>query len=465
MTNISHETILHQKYIAPIDNIICDLKIFKEYDNPSNLQIAKIYRAINKSNIAIIRCQWIPNQKFYIYVSQMPSVVLQNSYNIFMNQTDLYVFAPFDTFSICEIEYNKRLLKNFMKCEQIHGTIICDKETEFIFISLDIPYTNLAIAWKEFITGGIKRKLIIDLMLVEQYFEIIPWKNNLRFKLVQGSEKEIEITYICNSKEQHYEWLNKIQHNKRGKFRGRLNLSQIITDEHMAYGICRLLKDITEVLPLIGTNIILLKEKSYINYVEQCLNEYEAYPIKDEELVDIFTQQSINEMNKYERMSLIGAGPYTFLNVYMTSKRGKYKDPITREICDIEKDFIFSNIFLDSFWKMENNEPEIIIENRNTKVYFNIKYINEIVNFWTIPDYRTLEAKYADITEMAIQLIIIKWNDKTIFSNIICGDDLLLYFSKIVLHAFEGTDIFEKAGDIDVQYQEIKKKIQMINSS
>lgn len=437
------------KYTTPIISFIedeySDLKLVKEYPGCDNIQIAKIYKSLlTKTKTVFIK---EVNNTLLVYAQS----ALKTTTEIALNMCTIYnVFAPYNLgMSAVSINYSKLLLNDFMRCEQIRGIVIEDIKLGFIFISLDIPYTNLMMTWKEFISGGINRKIITDILSTQYYFDVIPWKNNMRFRTIPRSKTEIEITYICNSKEQHFHWLNEISLLTKGicTFRFYVDIEQLIKDEHMAYGLCRLLNHITECIPLIGTTLILIKNRSIISEVKKCLNEFIAYAVKNEEIVDIFTQQSIKYMNKFERMSLVGTGPYTFLNLYIISKNRKYKDPITREICDIDKDFVFENKLFNNFWKVGNirNDPELILETKDSKIYFNIKIQNIVTNFWSITTEHSA-------TEIAIQLIIIKWNDKTIFSNNICGTDPLLYFAEKALYAFSETLSYD-----------LQKRIELIN--
>jgi hypothetical protein len=429
-----------------------EFKFYRGFVHLNGIERAKIYRAISLS------CDDNISMKDFIMFTTDDGLIIKYhqdknledftyKFEHYISQGNNYVLVPgkcdkLDKYNYC---YYRRMLNNFISNERIPGKALRMNENNSIllFLSLDEECETLEKKWKEYIQGGVLRTYQVPSNKLCAALEVFSWIYRVGFKIVDDL---IELTVKSPSLKDFEHRINKINQ-KNSIELSYIDVDFIINDEYEAFGIIRVVND-SQVIPLIGTSRIYFPE--YIDI--DSLHKYEDIKLPDGN--EIFTQDEFSEMSKWRQASLIKAPSgnfYSFLDLYRNPKR---IDPYTREV--FPKSFIdeminikksADGVFMSGFPPM-NFDPELITiaSGDNTiirTISFYIRIGERSYTFWIIPDLRNTQ--YEQITLDAIQTLVIKWSDNSLFKgsfpydNVIPDGDIHLLFSPIALYVFEET--------------------------
>jgi len=460
--------------------IYCDesneLTFFNGYINPDRIIRCKIYRAVDLCSNEKI--------KFTIFTSLHGLVIkyigkfsddLIDIYDKYINQENNYIFIPtgYDKLNKYDYVYYRKLLANFVNDEEIKCKIInmIEQDTHFLFLCLDSP-ENLSNKWKEYINGGVLRDFLISVDKIPKAFDIFPWSERYSFSY-NADEPDIIMTVISPSIKDFESKIKILNKYTPADKMYLLDVGQYINDVNEAFGVCKLLS--FKCIPLVGTSKICVNDNS----IKVCMKDERIYP---DEGIDIFSQDEFSKMSILQKASLIQTpsnGWYYFLDLYQS----KREDPINRE--SFSQEFIETmNAYVKQYEPFTLGfppilfDPELVSASSTIKCKFQhkptisfyikmSKFMGRINFFWQISDLR--DTKYADLTNMAINMLINKWSDKSLFNSKILrvSDEFSnLSFSPKVLYMFAKSsmnfEIFHQ--DIEKQAKCLKKQIRFLEN-
>ena len=477
--DLTDEELMREPYLGIIKTYVQiskKRKFYRGFINPSPLQRAKIYRAIDKCTQPKLRKSGSSSEKLNlkrsksgdsisvsggasesvataVAASKSPrSPVVERTLNTedvnvfvsrkgiilsvckdkdlcsqlfdrYLNQSDNFVFLPpgFENVAEEDCVYNRKLLSYFVANEELDATMLLMNGSEnfspglktyTIFLSLKVECQGLLALWKQYISGGIYRKFTTQLKSCHAIFDVFSWQYQATFRLLDapaGSSLSqlrataahdtatnpprtvfVEVTVKCNSKTELREKISQIDSvESSGSPYNTIILDRLVRGTDAGFGICRLL-DRWDVLPLVGSNILLVRNaiqepesssdsssnsdsdsssssensntsahsqnssaknsgsESEPMHLDFNLVEYNIRQILCTSNIKIgtgtagsveaFTQMDYSKMDKYERASLVETpgGPngkdarwYTFLNLY-EAMLDKKVDPVTR---------------------------------------------------------------------------------------------------------------------------------------
>ena len=459
---LTSEQLLQEPYVQYTErycNISRELKFFKGYVNPTIIQKAKIYKALDmcSKNIA---------KKFLIFPSSNGVIIKYKGdlppceFDIYLNRPDSYVFVPKDCtcLDIYDFTYYRRLLYTFCLKNHIDGDILVENEGEkyFIFVSLVKSVDNIEQKWKYFTTGGVYKTFYIHPDKLESCFHIFKWDERIKFEIISHAIK----VCVKSGSDTKFKW--KVIHLKSDTTKRweKYELSEIIQDEYEAFGVCRILSSVGEILPLIGTNVLYihLDDDRSIEDVSNILKKYKLPEIPTDG-VEIFSQETFEEMSFYRKLGLIqipGSTWYLLLDLYQNNPvdphtckelTSEFKNVINNEFERIRGEFLrgFPPNRFDPQLLVKTSDPskgELTFFGNTPTIsfYMQIKDIekpDDMRNyfFWQIPDLR--ETEYDSSTIDAIETLTLKWSDKSIFHNFVNWNDVYLNFVPRALYVFE----------------------------
>lgn len=488
--NISKDQLLEdpykiytQMYIQLSD----DFDFFHGYCKPNPIRRAQIYRALQFStDPKHLNDQKLHSLSFndnlqneYIVFNTPDGLVIKkkknchlDKYEILLNESDQLVFIPpkYDQLSEYEFSYYRRLLSNFVHSEKIPGTILftVEQDCKFLFVALTSPIrTKLSKKWTQYIQGGVIRKYKFPSHYLLAVLNNFPWLVRKKFKILP--DKDICIWIRSPSLDDFEFQLNKIY---AQSYHSEFNmmdwyhidlLDVIINNELAVIGIIRLLVDNWIVIPLIKTSRLYILNKTdsdcSLEIIQKRLKEIENF---DLEGFEPFTVRRYDEMSVLEKLGLIKTPQnhwYSILSLYQSSwthTNKNFRDPLTNlkfskgfksELIQICKNIhpIFNRGFPPKLF-----EPELITvetESEFPKILFYVKLDSknssdlnpEQILFWKIPDFRSYQPEFAKLTLDAIQLIVSKWSDKSLFQARTFYKDIYLIFNPQALYVWEKT--------------------------
>lgn len=478
--------LLYTKMYCEMSN---GLNFFQGYFRPSIIEKAKIYRAINlcsknkKNNNFIV---FTTGEGLIIkYRGNPPTMEFEK----YLEQSNSYVFIPnkCDRLNIYDYAYYRRLLSDFCVREHIQGELIAnlEQDNQFLFISLEQPSNSIERKWDEYISGGVNREFTISPDNLVSCFQIFPWEERVKFKIKTNC---IKITIKNKSLDDFQAKISMLQRSRRYNWKP-VDLDNIIQDEHEAFGVSCILSKFGPILPLVGTNRIYIdsKDENISLLIQNAIRSFNISKIPTDGL-EIFTQEYFNDMSLFRKASLIQIPDstwYSILHLYQnkpidphTRKEftDEFKAKLNKEVRSITGPFMNgfpptkfdpqlitktsdpSHGYLNSFGSTSviSFYVQLAIPNMKDSLYF----------FWQIPDLR--ETKYASITMEALQILITKWSDGSIFNNEVNFADVYLIFSPKALYVFEKSSIEISSGlypqDKHRQAENLQEQIRILRT-
>lgn len=448
----------YKMYTEKYRSLSGDFTFFRGFISPDPIKRAKIYRAIN-----------LCSRDNFITFSSASGLIIKyktlsgdgfkDDFNFYLSQPDYYAFIPkeCDQLDDYNFVYYRGLMTIFQRNERIPGEILrlSEHSSVFLFISLnedcvckqgicqchEVSSTGNAYLekkWKEYLQEGVSRSLILSSSELSLAFKIFPWKDRCVFKII---DNKIEMTVKSTSLDNFDKQINLLREGSQEEFR-YVELDFIIADIYEAFGIYKILckeTNLTNIIPLIGTSRIYYQGD--IDPLE-ILNQYEP-PECPNEGTEIFSQDDFAKMSKYQKASLVKVPSghfYYLIDLYLNINK---KDPYTRQDYSEE----FKNSLKELFRNLEGAfmfgfppiypEPQLITVQSDETISLYIKLGEDIAFFWQIPDLRGTEFEL--LTLNALQLIVIKWTDKSLFSSHIgkIENGIHSIFSPYALYVFE----------------------------
>lgn len=198
---------------------------FRGYLNPSIVERAKIYRALEFSHEFYQKS----NDDSSLDESMHPYIVFLSSnglvikrrpgyniprYDFFLSHSDQYIFVPpgFNQVKAHEFAYFRRLLTNFDLTEHIGGRLIVNQEQDnyFLMLALDQPLRDeLTRKWVEYQQGGVLRSFDFKSEKLDQVLAHFEWKLRERFEITP--DDKIRIWVRSPSLDDFYQKITSIQ--------------------------------------------------------------------------------------------------------------------------------------------------------------------------------------------------------------------------------------------------------------
>ena len=389
-----------------------ELNFYRGFRLPSVLERAQIYRAVYE-------CV----SKTFLFITPSGIIIKTDQPDL---ELDLSrpVFVPpgYDLLEKYTYLYACRLLNRFIADEAIPGKALLVGKT-FLFIALDCDM-DCTLSWSQYIAGGVSRTVKFPPDKLWTFLEIFPWSCRETAEVI---EKEIKFSVKLD--------LLRLRTSLEALERGRsvdlkyIEIGEILENEE-AFGIIRSTSSV--VIPLVGTSRVY-----YLSSQDPPV--FTDPPSVDEEGHETFTLEKFSEMSKFRKASLIRAPSGHFYSLLHLSNQTV--DPLTRDR--------FPESFLETI-KQEISKcqgpfltgypptkvtPQLEIKEHNSEIKFYIA-LTETSLFWTIPDLRNTD--YELFTIHAIQLIMQKWADRSLFGSFRGSDDNLI-FSPMAFHVFTKT--------------------------
>ena len=178
---------------------------FRGYINPTILERAKIYRALDFSHTlshtlgqgksSSESCS--EGYPYILFVSSKAVVIKKRpdyefpQYDFFLSQSDQYVFVPpgADRTDQYDFVYLRRLLSNFNSTERISGKILFNQEQDryFLMLALDRPLRDeLTRKWTEYIQGGVIRCFDFRPDRLDQTLTYFGWSERDHFEILSN---------------------------------------------------------------------------------------------------------------------------------------------------------------------------------------------------------------------------------------------------------------------------------------
>jgi hypothetical protein len=468
-----------------------NLKFFAGYLQPSSIFKAKIYRGMHLAYENIN----LKEKDFIIFSSEYGLIIkyafhkknrdllgpnFRKIYEEYLNEDDRCVFIPngCEKLNLNEFPYYRKLLLDFAKNLPLDASVLTfsEHDPDFIFLSFrkvpDIDSLDLKVKWEEYLTGGILRKWHLQLNEVHSALNLLSWSERDHFQI---ENNQVILVAKCNSL---VEW-KRIQKQlipSQTEYNLLLLQTEISTSQE-ALGILQILHEqdlpIDEVIPLIGTKVILLPTEMYQTANTALKKAPELVETEDE--VEIFTQISFSEMNSFALAGLIQAPSGHYYSALHLLESSSKRDPITRETFSDDFQIQLKQLqvelagaFLGDF-PPPLFEPELIIDHDCSQTKPDLEFFLEFkstrICFWRIPDLR--DTAYAAITHQAIQVLVSKWSTHALFSGFPpqIGMDLALVFHPIAYSIFQDSNPNDwRSEKIEEISQILQEKITIIAS-
>lgn len=452
------------------------LQFFKGFLNPSTELKAKIYRAIHLANAK----QSLSTDDFIIFTSEDGLIikckeVLNEAFNScfeqHLNEPDSCVFIPEGCQQLNKYEfpyYRKLLLLFAQNLPQIKASVLTfsGNNPDFLFLCCEVsPDLDLAELWQEYLNGGLLRKHTFKLNELASALQVFDWKYRHAFEIT--SDHEVTMVVKCTSLET---WQTKLQQiTPATEDYSLLQLKVPIYTPQEAFGILRILQaanlDVSSVMPLVGTDHMLVLT-AQLNQVEQILNQTSSRTDLPSG-VEIFTQMPFDQMNLWAQHGLIKAPSeqhYSFLHLIEYNSN---TDPLTRQ--EYTSDFKQSleqimqetqGIFMQAFPPIKF-DPQLITTQKDGFVVCQMECFAQKYTFWHIPDLR--DTQYASITMQAIQILVVKWTDRSLFKGYHSEScmDLMLVFHPLAYYLFKKHTWPEQP---DQQAQQLQEQLEILAS-
>lgn len=470
--DISEEIISSPIYKDHIQNyftISQTTYFYRGYLKPSINLRAQIYRAVELSD---------KNKEFIIFYSfngiiirsftQTPNSI-STDFDFYFHQGDEFVFIPPNYHQIKETElsYYQKLIQSFCQSERVNGKILSMQEraNTFLFLALIKKDETLPTKWSEFLTGGVTRLYNFPANRLQAVLDTFSWKVRESFNLANDGQIIIKVrsTSLDDFEEKHNQIIEKA--NNPDFYMTdwyKLDLQKNIKSQQAAFGITRLLAQEWQVLPLVNTNRIYLKNKGYRTCNNELFQIAEKNFLSDQlknivnlEGWDPISLTDYSEMDNWEIFGLIGLDSGHFCSVLDLVQLSK--NPLTQQEFSLEfsenlKNLV--NLMPTTFRKgypIQSFKPELIIKPKEKNISCYIKTNKENL-FWKI-SYNLPE----NVIDYIVELINIKWTNGSIFSNLTHWDDYKLLFNPQAYHVFdENID--------ETNLSKIKEKLRILDS-
>ena len=442
---------------------------FRGYVKPDIQTRARIYRAIHILNNLYPEVKFINLNTNYGLVLLHRSefgIDLNQEYDHLISQVNRsYLLKDCDNLTHDDFRWYRRLLNCFIRDQlpEIDLTIIMNIEINryFLFLSSqgDLDQGNIETMWSEYRSGGVHYTIHVQPNQLVSTCQVFPWEYRIGWSVLND---QILLTVRAKSKDDFHQRVDRIN---TGSTLIQHSLPETLQDLRSGWGLLKALqapqvtvRGPTVVIPLIGTNFVYLDQSVVdINLENQ-----------DIEGVEIYSQDQISEMDSYAQSGLI-QGPsgnwFSFLAIY----QDKRVDPTNRiefsASLNTEIDQTFHDIStgIGKHWLIgfppDRIDPELIRVVNDSLVKFYLKVTDRLIWIWEIPDLS--HTIYEPIVESAINVLMSKWTDKSIFTSRfpqgLNWDPLLIFVPK-ALEIFEHSNSHSWSDDLESQALRIQKE-------
>lgn len=395
---------------------------FRGFKSPNSDTKARVYRTVEK----LSKYNFIVLNSKYGMVLKCETIdeQLESKFQELFDQGFIFVPPGYDKISSEVLAYNIRLLEAFIKDLFLNSEIIINRELEdyFVFLSFN-DEKNIANHWKNYISGGLHLSFQVlpdELISIHKLF---PIENHISWS--EEEEDELYLTVSSPSLVDFYIRTHAIQKGSKLK---RVVLDTTLKNNNSGIGVLKYISGPGVVIPIIGTPYI------YVDNPDLTL-KLPDISLPDEN--ESFTLESFSEMDIYHKASLIKSPSGHWLS-FLEAYKSNRIDPLSREPFSeelnsaIDQEFEklskgIGKFFLHNYNKKSN--PPIIISTQGILyIYFDIVINNYQVTFWKIP--------YIDNSVQAMEVLLQKVSDNSIFSNKIFLTDPLLSLNPKALNLF-----------------------------
>jgi len=482
-----------------------ELNFYRGYLNPSPIERAKVYRALN------LACEGakISIRNFIIFTSSSgmvirvkPSTYRDSSmdqvdflFELFQKESSGRVFLPegYDQLDTINYPYYYRLLNLFRKTLTEVSRLIMMQEydSKMLFLSLgtekkrlesdrDLGRDNdLEKRWRDYLDGTLKRKIWFSPHRIKKILELFPWSLRDHF---MGAERRLGLKVLECFPSSLEEKLVKIRESTGDLSLRYLDLGVQIQDERELFGVLLILKEswpdlVKEMIPLMGTSKLIMSYRPEVT--EEKIKEAIAkFPELDlpPEGVEIYSQDSFSELSKLKKANLVRSSVtrsgnwYSFMDLCQTPLE---IDPSTRQPFSEEfKNKIKQTLeqirgpVLEGFPPVRPELELFEVTSEDDKSSTSSLYIRssptQTILFWKFPPCMNDQ----EFINEAKKTIVIKWTDGSLFGPFkeTClkyNLELSLIFSPEVYSIFR--EILEDPG-VNLSEKRVREQLDLLKN-
>lgn len=473
----------YYNYTQMYYNLSSHLEFFRGFVKPSSTLKAKIYRAMH---LAYAK-QPLSDEDFIIFTSEGGLIIKCHAslnkdfaevFDKHLDEPDSCVFIPegCEQLDYYEFPYYRKLLLNFAQnIPQLFDPTDADASVltfsannpDFLFIACaqahDIDLQQL---WKEYLDGGLLRKCTLSLNMLPSALQTFDWNQRHHFEV---KDNKIIMVVKCTPLK---EWAEKQKQFKLSEEDFTLiELSEKIQNTQEAFGLLRTLQkaqvNVDVVVPLVGTSYIFspTKEEKKITSILEEVSEITS----DLEGIEVFTQMPFDEMNSWALNGLTevpSGNRYSYLHLIEYGStvdpltRGEYPPKFIEQLQKIHREN--DGLFMYGFPPV-TFDPQLITTEEAGFLQCQLEWSSKQHVFWRIPDLRQTE--YAAITMQAIQILVIKWTDRSLFKGFhpeTCMDIALTFHPK-AYYVFKETKWSQDEHEYE-QARKLKEQVAILES-